>query len=433
MWEIVILSPLGNSKGQGMNYIEKRANFWYAALTIPEDVRHILGKRRFFQSTKTSNQTQATVRANVLVSGWKDEISRARGSAGNPKDDFWQSLRSQYMTGNEDVQLAIEELAEQAASKVKNISEGSKLYKLATNQAGTLLPPLVEGWKRSQRGGQKTIDQKYRDLQRLADHFTSLEALTSRNIKGWTDTLLTEQATYSTFIRLGGGCRSFWSYLQNSGTVPMDLPDPFLGSFKLALKAAVRTDTGRSGNSYTVEQLTGIYDAAVLSKDQVLADLIALGAYTGARIEELGRLSKDTCQGGAFTIERSKTSAGVRQCPIHPAVAPLVARLLAASADGYLIPSTTSNQYGFRTSALSQKFGRLKTSLGFGPGHVFHSTRATLITLMDRAGVAEGVAADVVGHDKKTMTYGLYSSGSSMAQKLEAISKVTYPGALGNP
>ena len=46
----------------------------------------------------------------------------------------------------------------------------------------------------------------------------------------------------------------------------------------------------------------------------------------------------------------------------------------------------------------------------------------------------KGIAADVVGHDKKTMTYGLYSAGSSIAQMFgEAISKVSYPGALGKP
>jgi integrase len=161
--------------------------------------------------------------------------------------------------------------------------------------------------------------------------------------------------------------------------------------------------------------------------------LIALGAYTGCRIEELGRLTKETCIGGMFDIRDSKTNAGIRQVPIHPALLPLVTRMLAASKDGYLLPSTAENQYGIRTAPLSQKFGKLKTKLGFGSDLVFHSTRGTLVTLMHRAGVDEGFSADIVGHAKKTMTYGLYSSGSSMAQKLDAISKVSYPGELGNP
>jgi len=43
------------------------------------------------------------------------------------------------------------------------------------------------------------------------------------------------------------------------------------------------------------------------------------------------------------------------------------------------------------------------------------------------------IAADILGHEKKTMSYGLYSSGSSHKQKAEAIAKVTYAVALGKP
>ena len=57
---------------------------------------------------------------------------------------------------------------------------------------------------------------------------------------------------------------------------------------------------------------------------------------------------------------------------------------------------------------------------------MFHSIRNTVSTLLDQAGVQESIAADILGHEKKTMTYGLYSGGSSMAQKIEAIEKINY-------
>ena len=41
----------------------------------------------------------------------------------------------------------------------------------------------------------------------------------------------------------------------------------------------------------------------------------------------------------------------------------------------------------------------------------------------------EGVAADILGHKKKTLSYGLYSAVSSMQRKREAIEKLVYPGA----
>ena len=45
---------------------------------------------------------------------------------------------------------------------------------------------------------------------------------------------------------------------------------------------------------------------------------------------------------------------------------------------------------------------------------------------LEQAGVSEGIAADILGHEKQTITYGLYSGGTSIAQKMEAISKITY-------
>jgi len=36
------------------------------------------------------------------------------------------------------------------------------------------------------------------------------------------------------------------------------------------------------------------------------------------------------------------------------------------------------------------------------------------------------IAADIIGHDKDTMTYGLYTGGTSIKQRYEAIKKISY-------
>ena len=64
--------------------------------------------------------------------------------------------------------------------------------------------------------------------------------------------------------------------------------------------------------------------------------------------------------------------------------------------------------------------------MGFGPEHVFHSIRKTVITIFENAGCPEGVVADIVGHAKKTITFGLYSGGNSMSRKKEALDKLRY-------
>ena len=424
-----------------MNHAIKRHNTWFAVLTIPAELRPIIGKARFSQSTQTGSSTEAAPRVALLVALWKAQIVKARGRVPDPKQTFWEALRHDLIDaknrGDEATEGAIFDIAEQMARKLPDPQEGSRLFKFATDQAGTLLAPLVTDWKASLRVSQKTIDQQHRDVVRMAEHFVSIEALQPQKVKAWTDKLIADGATAVTLARVMIGCRSFWHYLQDSGTLPVDAPDPFIGSFRLAKKTAKRNTVDRK--AFTGKELAQMHQAALRQGkateggDIALARLIALGAYTGARIEELCSLTIEHCARGVFTITDSKTDAGVRQVPIHPALVAMVATMKKESADDYLVPSTAAGKYGTRSDPFSKRFGRLKESMGFGPGHVFHSIRKTVATMLEQAGVAEGTAADILGHEKKTLSYGLYSSGTSMKQKLEALSKVAYGGALAAP
>ena len=44
----------------------------------------------------------------------------------------------------------------------------------------------------------------------------------------------------------------------------------------------------------------------------------------------------------------------------------------------------------------------------------FHSIRKFVVTTLEQGGVTEGVAADLVGHEKPNITYNVYSGGSSI-------------------
>ena len=434
---------------------EKYGNVWYAALTVPSEVRTVIGHGRYYQSTKTGNDAEASVRIPALVAVWRAEIAKARGTIPETRDTFWHDIRKEYADaeqsdqehdGDDGGMLAIQvrDAIHAAAMRLSDPEERSFMFKTATGQLPALPPlpepakvtplaSLVTDWKDSLRLKAKTSDQMHRDVVKMANQFVNLEALQPQDIKTWMDKLMKEEkATASTVDRYGKSYRSFWKYLRQAGPVTMLTADPFEGPMQLALSMAPRTHTGRSGNSYTPKQLSELYAAALAKGDDDLADVIALGAYTGARIEEVCQLTKETAKDGVFHWG-TKTKASKRETPIHPSLTPLVARLVEASKDGYLVPSTAENKYGVRSDPISKRFGHLKKDLGYGPSHVFHTTRGTLITLMQRAGVVEGIAADVVGYEKKTITYGLYASGSEQQQKLEAISTVTYPAPLDAP
>jgi integrase len=68
----------------------------------------------------------------------------------------------------------------------------------------------------------------------------------------------------------------------------------------------------------------------------------------------------------------------------------------------------------------------MKTKMGYSDRYVFHSIRKTLTTMLENAGVTENIAADIVGHEKPRITYGLYSGGASLDTKRKALQKISY-------
>lgn len=148
--------------------------------------------------------------------------------------------------------------------------------------------------------------------------------------------------------------------------------------------------------------------------------------YTGARIEEICQIKTTDVTDQTISIIKSKTHAGVRKIPIHSQITSLIKNLKDNSKDTYLIGNLKTTRLGQRSAHIGKKFGRIKTRLGFGKTKVFHSIRKTVVTQLEQASISESITADIVGHEKKTMTYGVYSGGSSMEQKIEAIEKIKY-------
>jgi len=182
--------------------------------------------------------------------------------------------------------------------------------------------------------------------------------------------------------------------------------------------------------AFTKEDVEKLHALALEKKDQPLADLIAVGAYTGARLEEIGRIHRDniTFKDGvpiSFHIEQAKTTAGEREVPIHRKIAGLVSSLLEGSKDGFLFEGG-HNKYGNRLDPLSKRFGRLKTAAGFDKGFVFHSIRKTTITLMHQAGADIAVMPAVVGHETGLFSLDRYSAGPSMQQKAKVIELLSF-------
>ena len=99
-----------------------------------------------------------------------------------------------------------------------------------------------------------------------------------------------------------------------------------------------------------------------------------------------------------------------------------------ADRDGYLIHSNPSNKNLIRATIVGREFARLKTKLGFTEAHDFHSLRRTVAHLFESAECPEGIAQDIIGHKKLSLTYGLYSGKTRIDHRKQWLEKaIRYP------
>jgi integrase len=111
----------------------------------------------------------------------------------------------------------------------------------------------------------------------------------------------------------------------------------------------------------------------------------------------------------------------------HVRLASVLKRLIGERTTGLVLAGLTENKHGDRSNAIGKEFGYLKQGLGYGPRIVFHSIRKTLATIVEDAGVSENLTADILGHEKPRIAYGLYPGATPLATKAEAVAKLRHP------
>lgn len=191
----------------------------------------------------------------------------------------------------------------------------------------------------------------------------------------------------------------------------------------------ILTDRGKMKaprDVFEPHEVVQLWKMAKDDKEDVLADLILMAAYTGARINELCSLMVKDVTDDVLSIIDSKTYAGIRDVPIHSQIQSVVRRLKDDSKDGYLLPALAFDKFGNRSNTMSSRFSKLKIKAGHGSLKVFHSFRHTVITALSNAGVIAFYIADIVGQEKEGVT-GMYVQTTDINVKRVALEKVSYP------
>lgn len=421
-------------------YLTKRKQGFYAVMEIPKALRPALDmKPRFLQSLETRDQKLAERRLPIIVNRWKAQLEKLKGSGSDSTGLLWEILQWKKTIEETQDEVSKDVATDMAYDWVVGLEakHGLAASKEAHGIIFQDIQPLanhIDSWAATIGH----LDAKTQSLQKLAvgdlcAYFKTTASIDKTTVKDYLTYLRTEKnlSDKTITIRLSS-MRSFMRYMDEAfGTDHLSL----FTSKVLPRTTTAKTAKQRAWIPFTAAEVSKLYDAALSKRkpDHALADLIAFGAYTGCRIEELTQLKVSNFSNGAFKVEDSKTAAGIREVPVHPSLEGAIKRLTDAAGDGFLLDGSDEGAFGKRSDALGKRFGKLKTALGFGPQHVFHSIRKTVVSQLEQAGVNENTTADIVGHDKPRITYGLYSSGASMAQKAEALAKIAYKGALAVP
>lgn len=301
----------------------------------------------------------------------------------------------------------------------------------AHKPASPITPAALEAFKafRTKQGvSAANIATQHTRLHKLSDYIVKTgKTLDFDCVSHWIDSLDVAGKTRQQYLLAGS---AFWQW---ACKYDPRWRDAFKGAanpferHKVALpKGKAALDVKRK--DFTLTDMARLHKAALEGGNQPLADLIELGYFTGARISELCRLRIENVVSvdgvTMLDIADSKTVAGIRLVPVHPAITDLVTRLVQDSADGFLVVTAFVGRRGDRSGALGKAFGALKTSLGYGGQHVFHSIRGTTITQLARHDVSYPMICELVGHKTKTVIFDTYSAGFGGQQKLAAMSTV---------
>lgn len=153
-----------------------------------------------------------------------------------------------------------------------------------------------------------------------------------------------------------------------------------------------------------------------------------IGLFAGLRLEEACQLAVADFRktGGLWVMDvtgdedgRVKKRSSNRTVPVHPELIRLglVEHVDAVrkAGGGRLFPELKAGgPGGTLLHEFSKWFGRYVEAIGLkAPGLTLHSFRKNVASALQGAGVPERVAADILGHEHKSLSYRLYSEGAA--------------------
>ncbi|MGS8279585.1 tyrosine-type recombinase/integrase [Pseudomonas aeruginosa] len=443
------------------DFLVLKGGTYHVRLDIPADAREAFGGRKVLtKSLKTGNRSEAHVLKLRWLQQWKIEIEKARKheipdfreevalivekyrdeiDAEKRKPYLWPIRQQVVSSPSIDQTTEINQLIKARKLQPKQVAEaidivmGVSDYSPKTSFFKSRLDAFHSHETEVRKVELSTVDRHVKRLKVLDAFLKESDLpLSHDTISTFLASLKIEAKTKKQYLF---SFNAFWNFALKKDpafkSVYASTPNPFKEHELNQEKRGIFKEASR--RAFTTDEIESLYKFALSESNQKLADLIEIGGYTGARIEEICQLRTDSIviedDIECFHIREGKTDAAVRHVPIHPKLKNTIKRLVESSKDGYLLQTGKGGKYGVKSKDLGNDFSQFKTRHGFDKKCVFHSVRKTVITLLERADVKNLVVMSLVGHEpggSLNITFDRYSEGPTPKAKLAAIKNINY-------
>lgn len=442
---------------------------WHGAVIrvkvrVPPSLRETVGKAWLKESLPTASPKDAEVLKWPVIARLKQQLGQGR--ARRPDDPLlveafaWRAAKL-----DEDERLAVGEIRTDDAAvdyaldgraELVERAEGGdrrKLFTAVASGVATPLSALQDAWLREGDYSARAVEA-YRHALRLlaawcgeARVAQTVEAITKKVAGRFvSEHFVANGAHPATANKAIGGLRLYWAWMEKRGHVEVN---PWVKQ-SLSDKDRDRRKNQREPGETDKRPFTDTEVSTLLGglSDPLLNDFCRVAALTGMRRDEIARLQVRHVQNGVIRVPGTKTAAAVRDVPIHPALADLIARRCAEKAtDGFLfdeLPEQANPARG-RGAPVTQAFTRKRRALGIDdvPEGArqsridLHSWRRWFIRRAVQAleegatGFTAWTVADVVGHSNEdgplAMTMGRYPGRADLKALRACVEAVSLP------
>ena len=423
-------------------YLQRLGHSWYVRIKVPRNLQACIGNTHIRQALHTRDLNEANRLKWKYIEAIKSRLRRLEGlSPSESSTQGWrESIQKALSEDNhelaETLELVATDKAEEIHEKTGSLKAAREWYELATSH-GQTLDEIVNTWLSNAEYQQSTKSQHRRAYQDLRSYLGG-EALPSKVTDDLAmlfveDVLKKSGSAYETQRRKLNSLVAFWNWMGLHKHVKRGF-NPWKG-FTLSKQRTVKKTEDK--RNYTEEELVKLFAGQV--EYAGLADVMILGLYTGARLDEIcslkvGDIKKNADGVFLVSIKKAKTHAGIRTIAVsHPIPCSVLSARLNPPNESkqVLFAEFKPGGYDEKLSwAVSKAFGRHRDKMELSRATDFHSFRRTHITLMENLGIDQVRIARYVGHELPTIAFSLYSGGSTENTQIEVAKQIKYPPAI---